>query len=199
MAAAISNVVQAAITESRYQSSIGKFDDALNSLAKVRSDEPCHGSEHALQAEISRIHLILGDHKLPPLSTHATGSPEQGSDPYQELRFIQSELNRVSTSLELAGPLQSAASLFQKYRPLLDSERRNECIVSLLLDVFRKDDIQLTSRAPHFILLPGDPLFLAAVWRRISEPTNRLRSTILAGTSSSTNQSTPLFRSPRAS
>jgi hypothetical protein len=138
MAAAISNAVQAAITESRHQSSIGKFGDALNSLARVRSDEPCHGAEHALQAEISRIHLILGDHKSLSLSAHTTGSPEQGSDPYQELRFIQGELNRVSTSLELAGPLQSAASLFQKYRPILDSEHRNECVVSLLSDVFSK-------------------------------------------------------------
>ena len=193
MAAAISNAVQAAITESRHQSSISKFGDALNSLAKVRSDEPCHGVEHALQAEISRIYLILGDHKSLSLSTHTTGSPEQGSDPYQELRFIQSELNRVSTSLELAGPLQSAVLLFQKYRPVLDSEHRNECVVSLLSDVFRKDSIRLTSRAPHFILLPGDPLFLAAVWRWIPELTNRLRSTIVAGTGSSTDQSTPVF------
>ena len=187
MAAALSSVVQAAISESRHQSSIDKFDDALNCLAKVRSDESCHDAEHALEAEISRIHLILGDHKSLSLSTHTTGSPEQGSDPYQELRFIQSELNCVSTSLELAGPLQSAASLFQKYRPVLDSEHRDECVVSLLSDVFPKDSVRLTSRASHFILLPGDPLFLAAVRRWIPEPTNRLGSTILAGTGSPTD------------
>jgi len=136
MAAAISNVVRAAIAESRRQSSVGKFDSALKTLAKARSDGLCHGAEYALQTEISRIHLILGDHKSLSLSTHTTDSCEQGSDPYQELMLIQSELNRISISLELAGPLQSAASLFQKYLPVLDSEHGNECVVSLLSDIF---------------------------------------------------------------
>ena|SRR2546423_4845430 len=167
MPAAILNVVQAAIAESRRQSSIGKFDVALNTLAKVRSDEPCHGAEYALRTEISRIHLILGDHKSLSLSTHTTDSREQGSDPYQELMFIQTELNRISTSLELAGPLQSAASLFQKYLPVLDSEHGNECVVSSFSGMFQDGSIWLTSGAAHFILLPGDQLFLAALWRWI--------------------------------
>jgi hypothetical protein len=132
MAAAISNFARAAITESRSQSSVGKFRDALNTLAKAHSDYPCRGAKYALQTEISRIHLILGDHKSISLSAHTADSPGQKNDPYQELASIQSELNRISTSLELAGPLQSAALLFQKYLPVLDSEHGNECVVSLL-------------------------------------------------------------------
>lgn len=172
MAAAISNVVLAAITESRRESNVNKFDDALNILAKACSDEPCDGDECALQTEISRIHLILGDHKSVALLTDTTDSPEQMSDPHQELRSVQSEFNRVSTSLELAGPLQCAALLFQKYLPLLYLEHGNECVVSFS-GMIRERSVMLTSRAAHLILLPGDPLSLAALWRWISSSADR--------------------------
>jgi hypothetical protein len=134
MTATISNTVQAAISESRYQSSSGKFENALNTLNTVRRDIGSNDAVYPVQREINRIHLILGDHVSPSLSTSTIESLEQASNTYQELSWIQCKLNSISTSLELARPLQSAVSLFRDYMPVLDSEHEDECVVSLVLD-----------------------------------------------------------------
>jgi hypothetical protein len=134
MAATISSTVQVAINESRYQSSSGKFEDALNTLNTTRRDIGSNDPVYPVQTEINRIHLILGDHVSPPLSTSTIESLEQAGNKYQELNWIQCELNSISTSLELARPVQSAVSLFQDYMPVLDSEHEDDCVVSLVLD-----------------------------------------------------------------
>ena len=128
MAALSLTTVEVAIAESRRESSVGNFPDALRVLTAI---DETSSSVQALRGEIFRLRIVLGDHKAITLpSTITPPIAQQGNELYNELLFIQIELSRVSTSGELAQSLQSATSLFQKYKNLLESKNLDSGVVS---------------------------------------------------------------------
>jgi hypothetical protein len=142
MAASSLTAVEVGIAKSRRESSVGNYTDALHTLTAIKEKS---NSVNAVHGEIIRIHIILGDHETIALSPMvAPAVTKQRIDPYDELLFIQIELSRVSTSGELTHSLQSATSLFQKYRNVLDSEGSHEGVVSCHENAFEIGSYLLT-------------------------------------------------------
>ncbi|KAF4627856.1 hypothetical protein G7Y89_g10298 [Cudoniella acicularis] len=126
MAASSSMAAGAAIAESRRESSVENFPDALRILTVI------HETSSSVRAEIFRIRIILGDHKPIAFTSTVTPPVAQGDEPYNELLFIQTELSRVSANGELAQSLQSATSLFQKYKNVLDPGQSDSVVILIL-------------------------------------------------------------------
>jgi hypothetical protein len=119
---------EAATAESRRESSVGNFPDALRILTTL---DATSSSAHAVRGELLRICIILGDHKQ--IAVTSTVNPlvtQQGHELYNDLFTIQIGLSRISTDGELAQSLQSATSLFQKHKNMLESENSDGVVVS---------------------------------------------------------------------
>lgn len=150
MAAFSSMEAEDVIGESRRESSVGNFPDALHIL--TAADE-ASSSLPAIRAEMGRICIILGDHQRALLaSTVNPGITQRGNGMYNDLLFIQCQLSRISTDGELGQSLRLATSLFQKWKQILESESSDDIGVSRKHHNLEKESTDL--EAPHTILLP---------------------------------------------
>jgi hypothetical protein len=131
MDARVSTTTRAAIADSRRLAAIGKFKAALDTLTQAQLNTSDKSSGYAVQSEICRIRLILGDLVSLSFSPDIADETQQRLNVSHELMSIQIELGKISTRLELDGPLRFATSLFQKYNASLGLEDADESVVSL--------------------------------------------------------------------
>lgn len=120
--------VEEVMVESRHESSVGNFPDALQILSAI--DGPS-SSTYAVRTEICRLRIILGDHKSIALSGPPTiPIDRQESETFNDLLDIQLRLSRISTCGDIAQSLQPAKSLFEKYGQDMVSEELQSSVVS---------------------------------------------------------------------
>lgn len=115
--------IEPAIAQSRLQSQVGNFTDALDILVKARSLDHAEDMDSQFQAEINRISLIRGHHKSLPVFPQ---NIQPGRDTCTDLMSIQTALSLVSSNLDLTHSLESASSLFKLYKPALEVKQDDE-------------------------------------------------------------------------
>ncbi|KAL5314476.1 hypothetical protein ACEPPN_017116 [Leptodophora sp. 'Broadleaf-Isolate-01'] len=122
--------VEEVIADSRRESSVGNFPEALLTL---RALDGASSSAYLVRKEVCRLRIILGDHKSITLTPSATlPIDQQESETYNDLLCIQLHLSRISGGGDIAQSLQSAKSLFQRYEKDVTSEELESTVLLIL-------------------------------------------------------------------